>query len=119
MAYVDGFLLAVPKKNLQKYRGVAARAGKIWRQHGAVEYRECVAEDVPAKQLALFARGVRLKRNEVLLFSWVVYKTKADRNRVNAKVITDPRIAKMMSPSQNLFDMKRMAYGGFKTIVDL
>ena len=119
MAYVDGFVLAVPKKNLGAYRRVSRAAGKIWREYGAVEYRECVGDDVAGKAARPFARCARLKRGEVVLFSFIVYKTKADRNRVNAKIMKDPRIAKMMSPTTVIFDMKRMAYGGFKTIVDL
>jgi uncharacterized protein YbaA (DUF1428 family) len=120
MAYVDGFLLPVPKKNLQAYRRMSTKAGKVWREHGALEYRECVGDDLDMKKAALpFSRGVKLKPGEVVVFSWIVYRSRADRNRVNAKVMKDVRIAKMMDPKAMPFDVKRMAYGGFKAIVEL
>jgi len=119
MEYVDGFVLAVPRKNLAEYRRVARAAGAIWKELGAMDYRECVGDDVSKKAAKPFAWCVGLKRGEVVLFSWIVYKSKADRNRVNAKVMKDPRIIKMMDPKKPIFDMKRMAYGGFKSIVSL
>ena len=118
MAYVDGFLIPVPKKNLTKYRSIARRAGGVWMEHGALQYRECVAEDL-GKWGGGFGQGVRLKAGEVVVFSWIVYRSKRERTRVNALVLKDPRILAMMTPSNQVFDDKRMAYGGFKAIVDL
>jgi uncharacterized protein YbaA (DUF1428 family) len=118
MRYVDGFLLAVPRRNLQAYRQMAAKAGRIWREHGALEYRECAADDLDARKAGkTFARGLRLRSGEVVVFSWIVYRSRAHRDRVNKKVMADPRIARM-APTPMPFDIKRMAYGGFKTIVD-
>jgi uncharacterized protein YbaA (DUF1428 family) len=119
MAYVDGFVLAVPKKNLQKYRGIARKAGKVWREHGALEYRECVADDVKPGKVTSFPQSVKLKTNEAVWFSWIVYRSKSDRNRILKKVMADKRLANMMDPKAMPFDMKRMIYGGFKVMVDL
>jgi uncharacterized protein YbaA (DUF1428 family) len=116
--YVDGFLLPVPKKNVEAYRRMARKAGKVWRDHGALEYRECVGDDVRAKSAAPFKRGVKLKSGEKLFFSWIVYKSRAHRDRVNAKVMKDPRIKGMMEMKAMPFDVKRMAYGGFKVLVE-
>jgi uncharacterized protein YbaA (DUF1428 family) len=118
MAYVDGFLLPVPRKNLARYRSIARRAGRVWIEHGALEYRECVADDV-GKMSGGFGKGVRLKAGEVALFSWIVYRSKRERDAVNKKVLKDARILAMMTPDNKVFDEKRMAYGGFKVIVDL
>jgi uncharacterized protein YbaA (DUF1428 family) len=111
--------LPVPKKNLQIYRRMAAKAGKIWREHGALEFRECVGDDVKPGKLTSFPQSVKLKRGETVVFSWIVFKSKSDRNRVNAKVMKDPRLAKMMNPKAMPFDAKRMIWGGFKVLVDL
>ncbi len=120
MSYADGFVLPVPRKKLQAYRRIAQKAGKIWREHGALEYRECVADDVSAKGATTFPRSVRLKRGETVLFSWIVFKSRAHRDRVNAKVMKDPRLAKMANdPASMPFDYKRMLYGGFKIVVDV
>lgn len=119
MPYVDGFVLAVPKKKMQAYLRMSKKAGRVWREFGAVEYRECVADDLNQKMGAAFPRAVKLKRGETVVFSWIVYKSKADRNRVNAKVMKDPRIAKMMEPGAMPFDVKRMGFAGFKVLVDL
>ena len=119
MDYVDGFVLAVPKKNLAEYRRIAKAAGKIWKEFGAIDYRECVGDDVAGKAAKPFGRSVRLKRGEVIVFSWIVYKSKGARDRVNKRIMKDPRIAKMMDQTKPVFDMKRMAYGGFKSIVSL
>ena len=120
MAYVDGFLLPVPKKNVQTYRRLAQRAGKVWREYGALEYRECVGDDLDVKGLVPFPRTLKLKPGETVVFSWIVFKSRAHRDRVNAKVMKDPRLAKMMQdPKLMAFDLKRMAYGGFKVLVDL
>jgi uncharacterized protein YbaA (DUF1428 family) len=117
-AYVDGFLLAVPKRNVAVYRQIARRAGKIWREHGALEYRECVGDDLQTKMGRPFARAAGLKTGETVVFSWIVYRSRADRNRVNKKVMSDPRIVRMMKVKMP-FDVKRMSMGGFKAIVDL
>jgi uncharacterized protein YbaA (DUF1428 family) len=117
--YVDGFVVPVPKRNLDAYRRMARKAAKIWREHGALEVRECVADDVPKGELTSFPRSVQLKRGETVVFSWIVYKSRAQRDRVNAKVMADPRLATMMDPKDSPFDAKRMFFGGFKTIVDL
>ena len=119
MPYVDGFIVAVPKKNLQAYRNMAKKAGKVWREHGALEFRESIAEDVKVGKRTSFPRSVKLKPGETVIFSWIVYKSRAHRDRVNAKVMKDPRLAKMMDPKAMPFDGKRMFWGGFKTIVSL
>jgi uncharacterized protein YbaA (DUF1428 family) len=119
MAYVDGFLLAVPKNKLQAYRNIARKAGKVWREHGALDYKECVADDVKPGKVTSFPQAVKLKKNEAVWFSWIVYRTKADRNRILKKVMADKRLAKMMDPKAMPFDMKRMIYGGFRVVVDV
>jgi|SRR5688572_19373889 uncharacterized protein YbaA (DUF1428 family) len=118
MAYVDGFVLAVPKKNLAAYTRLSRAAGKVWREHGALEYRECAGDDLKTKMGLPFPRLAKAKPGEVVVFSWIVYKSRADRDRVNAKVMKDPRITRTMEAPMP-FDLKRMAYGGFKVIVDL
>ena len=119
MRYVDGFVLPVPRKKLDAYRRMAQKAGKVWREHGAVEYLECVGDDLNVKMGVPFPRRVRAKRGEVVFFSFIVYKSRAHRDRVNAKVMKDPRLASMMDMKSMPFDMKRMMYGGFKALVDL
>lgn len=119
MEYVDGFVVPVPKKNLQAYRRMAEKAGKIWREHGALEFRECVADDVKVGKITSFPQSVKLKRGETVVFSWIVFKSRAHRDRVNAKVMKDPRLADMMDPKAMPFDGKRLIYGGFKVMVDL
>ena len=115
MAYVDGYVLPVPTKNLAAYRKMAATAGRVWRDHGALEYRECAGDDLQAKFGTPFPKLLKLKRGETAVFAWIVFKSKAHRDRVNAKVMKDPRLA----PSMEMpFDMKRMVYGGFNVIVD-
>jgi len=119
MNYVDGFILPVPSSNLAAYRKMAKLAGKVWREHGALEYRECVADDVKPGKLTSFPQGVKLKEGEVVVFAWIVYKSRAHRDRVNAKVFKDPRLAAMMDPKNMIFDHKRMVYGGFKVMIAL
>ena len=119
MAYVDGFVVPVPKKNLKAYRAMARKAGKVWRDHGALDYKECVADDVKVGKRTSFPRSVKLKPNETVIFSYITYKSRADRDRVFAKVMKDPRLAKMMDPKAMPFDGKRMIFGGFKVMVDL
>ena len=118
MRYVDGYVLPVTKKNLQAYRRMAQKAGKIWREHGALEFRECVGDDLNVKMGTPFPRSVKLKRGETVVFSWIVFKSRAHRDDVNAKVMKDPRMAKMMDLGPMPFDAKRMLYGGFKILVD-
>ena len=118
MKYVDGYVLPVPKKNLPAYRRMAQKAGKIWREYGALQFCECVGDDLQVKMAASFPRTIKLKPGEVVVFSWIVYKSRAHRDSVNAKVMKDPRLAKMMDPKAMPFDSKRMVYGGFKFMVD-
>ena len=117
MSYVDGFLLAVPKKKLPAYRRIAAKAGKIWMEYGALAYVESAAEDVKPGKLTSFPQSVKLKSGETVVFSYIVFKSRADRDRINKKVMKDPRLADMMTPKAMPFDLKRMVYGGFKVIV--
>src|SRR5687768_11993532 len=117
--YVDGFVLPVPKSNLDAYRRMARQAGKLWREHGALEFRECVAEDVKVGKVTSFPRSVERKRGETVVFSWITFKSRAHRDRVNAKVMSDPRMQDMMDPADTPFDAKRMIYGGFEVIVDV
>jgi uncharacterized protein YbaA (DUF1428 family) len=119
MRYVDGFVLAVPKKNLAAYKKIATKAGKIWKEFGALEYVEAVAEDVKKGKLTSFPQSVKLKPGEIVVFSWIVYKSRADRDRIMKKVMSDPRLEKMMDPNDMPFDAKRMIYGGFETLVEL
>ena len=116
--YIDAFVLVIPKKNIPAYRRMATKAGKIWREHGALEYRECIGEDLKAKHGLPFPRLVKLKRGETVAFSWIVYKSRADRDRINAKVMADPRLDKM-SETPMPFDPQRMSYGGFEVLVSL
>jgi uncharacterized protein YbaA (DUF1428 family) len=118
MQYVDGFVVPVPKKNLAAYRRMAQRAGRVWRDHGAIEFREFVADDVEVGKRTSFPRSVKRKPNETVVFSWIVYKSREHRDRVNAKVMKDKRLAKMMNPKALPFDGKRMIYGGFKLLVE-
>ncbi|HSE79578.1 MAG TPA: DUF1428 domain-containing protein [Alphaproteobacteria bacterium] len=119
MKYVDGFIVPVPKKNLPAYRRMAQKAGKVWREHGALEVRECIADDVKVGKLTSFPRSVKLNAGEAVVFAWITYKSRAHRDRVNAKVMKDPRLAKMMNPRAMPFDGKRLIYGGFKTFIEL
>jgi uncharacterized protein YbaA (DUF1428 family) len=118
MAYVDGFVLPVPKKKLAAYRTLARKAGKVWRDHGALDYKECVADDVKPGKWTSFPQSVKLKKDEVVVFSYIVYTSRKHRDSVNKKVMNDPRMKKM-SVGEMPFDGKRMIFGGFKTIVDL
>lgn len=117
--YVDGFVLPLPKKNLAAYRNISRKAGKVWREHGAISYHECIADDVKKGKLTSFPQSVKLKPGETVVFSWIVYKSRRDRDRINAKVMNDPRLAKMMDPKSMPFDGKRMFYGGFKTLIEM
>ena len=118
MRYVDGFLLPVPEKNLKLYRGIAKKAEKIWREHGALQYVEAVGDDLVAKFGGSFTGTIKLKPGETVVFSFIMFKSRADRDRVNARVMKDPRMAKMIEKGPMPFDVKRMVYGGFKMLVD-
>lgn len=121
MSYVDGFVLVVPKKKIAAYRRLAQKAGKVWRKHGALAYFECVGEDLDAKGKkgcgVPFPKIARAKAGETVVFSWIAYRSRAHRDRVNAKVMNDPAIQKMMEGQPMPFDINRMAYGGFKVLV--
>lgn len=117
--YVDGFVLPVPKAKIADYKRIARRAGKVWRDHGALAYVECMADDVKPGKLTSFPQSVKLKRDEVVWFSWIVYRSRRDRDRILKKVMTDPRLADMMDPKAMPFDGKRMFWGGFKVQVSL
>jgi len=119
MPYVDAFVIPIPVKNLKAYRRLAQLSGKVWLEHGALEFRECVGDDLNINGKLLFPLAARAKRGETVLFSWIVYKSRAHRKSVNARVMKDKRIANMMNMKSMPFDVKRMVYGGFKTIVDL
>lgn len=117
MGYVDGFVLPVPRRKLQVYRRMAQKAGKIWRDHGALAFRECAGDDLKVTMGVPFPRMVRLKPGETVMFSYIVFKSKEHRDRVNAKVMKDPRIKGMCDEKSMPFDVKRMACGGFKVLV--
>jgi uncharacterized protein YbaA (DUF1428 family) len=119
VTYVDGFVVPVPKKKLGAYRRMAQTAGKVWREHGALQYVECVADDVKPGKHTSFPQSVKLKSGETVVFSFIVYKSRAQRDRVNAKAMKDPRLAKMMNPQAMPFDGKRMFFGGFKTMLEM
>ena len=116
--YVDGFVVPVPKNKLDAYRRMARKAGRVWIEHGALQFTECVADDVKPGKLTSFPQSVQLKDDEVVVFSWIVYASRAQRDRITAKVMADPRLAEMMNPANVPFDGKRMFWGGFKSIVE-
>ena len=117
MAYVDGFVVPVPRKNVQKYKQIARKMGRIWREHGALSYTESMGDDVKPGKLTSFPQSVKQKPDETVAFSWIVYKSRKHRDAVNAKVMADPRITGM-DPKTMPFDSKRMIFGGFKSIVE-
>ena len=118
MPYVDGFVVPVPKAKLADYKKMAKKAGKVWIEHGALQYVECVADDVKPGKVTSFPQAVKLKPDEVVIFSWIVYPNRKVRDKVNAKVMADPRLAAMMDPKAMPFDGKRMFWGGFKPMVE-
>lgn len=118
MSYVDGFVLPVPKKNLAAYRTMARKAGKVWMEYGALAYFEGWGDDVPPGKVTSYEKSVKLKPGETVVFSYIVYKSRRDRDRINKKVMADPRLGAMMDPKKMPFDSKRMIYGGFKGIVE-
>lgn len=117
MSYIDGFVLPVPKKKIGAYRRLAKIASRVWRDHGALDYMECVADDVKPGKLTSFPQSVKLKTGETVVFAWIVFKSRAHRDRVNARVMKDPRLAEMGDMKDMPFDVKRMIYGGFKKLV--
>lgn len=119
MSYVDGFVIPVPKKKLAAYLKMGRLCAKVWKELGAVSYVECVADDVPVGKWTSFPRGVKLEAGEIVVFSYITYKSRAARDRINAKAMKDKRLTSMMDPKDIPFDGKRMVYGGFKTVIDL
>lgn len=120
MSYVDGFVVPVPEQNLKPYRAMSQKAGKIWKEHGALQYVEAVGDDLDVQFCTSFTKVIKPKPGETLIFSFIVYKSRADRDKVNAKVMSDPRMKKMMENGGEMpFDAKRMLYGGFKSIIDM
>lgn len=117
--YVDGFVLPVPRRNLDAYRRMATKAGKVWREHGALDYKECIADDVKKGKVTSFPQSVKLKPGEAVWFSWIVYRNRRHRDAVLKKVMADERLKDMMDMKNFPFDAKRMIYGGFKVMVDL
>ncbi|NYE62837.1 uncharacterized protein YbaA (DUF1428 family) [Duganella sp. 1224] len=119
MAYVDGFVIPVPKDKLAAYKTMAQECGAVWKEHGALEFRETVADDAPPGKLTSFPQSVMLEEGEVVVFSWIIFASRAKRDEVNDKVMNDPRVAAYMDPANMPFDGRRMIYGGFEMIVDL
>ena len=119
MPYVDGFVLPLSRAKVAAYQRISRKAGKVWRELGALEYRECIGDDLNVKFAVPFPRRIKLKRGETIVFSWIVYRSRADRDRINAKVMKDPRLESMMDPKAMPFDVKRMLTGGFKIFVDV
>jgi uncharacterized protein YbaA (DUF1428 family) len=119
MRYVDGFVLPVPEENVKAYRSIAQKAGKIWKEHGALQYIEAAGDDLEHEYGVSFAKTIKVKPGETPFFSFIVYKSRADRDKVNAKVMKDPRMKEMMNGLPMPFEVKRMAYGGFKVLVDI
>lgn len=117
MSYVDGFIVAVPKRNIEAYKAMAMTAGKVWREHGALAYVECVGDDVPYGERTSFPRAVQAKEDEVVCFSWIVYRSREERDAVNRKVMADPRLESMMKDAP--FDAKRMIFGGFEVFLEM
>ena len=115
--YVDGFVLPISKKKIAAYRRIAQKASKIWREHGALDYRECVGDNLNVKMVMPFPKGIQTKPGETVVFAYIVYKSRAHRDKVNAKIMKDPRISSMCDPKDMPFDCTRMLYGGFTTIV--
>lgn len=119
MPYVDGFVIPVPKKNLETYKEFSRFCGGLWKEFGALEYRECVGEDVPQGKLTSFPLAVKLEPDEVVIFSWIVYESRAKRDEINDKVMKDPRMSAYMDPKNMPFDGKRMIFGGYDMVIDL
>ena len=117
--YVDGFVMPLPKANVERYREMASRAGALWKEHGALEYVECVAEDVKVGEVTSFPQSVKLEDDETVVFAWITFESRQHRDDVNAKVMDDDRMKAYMESDEQVADYKRMVYGGFEVIVDL
>jgi uncharacterized protein YbaA (DUF1428 family) len=117
--YVDGFVLPIATENVDKYREMAQKAGEIWKEHGALDYYECVGDDLEIKDMLSFKKIAEASEDETVVFAWITYESREHRDKVNEAVMSDPRLKKDMEAHKNLFDFKRMAYGGFKTIVEI
>jgi len=118
MPYVDGFIMPLPKSNVDRYREVATSAGRLWREHGALEYKEWIADDVKVGEVTSFPRSVKVEDDETVIFAWITYESRAHRDEVNAKVMEDERMKAMMDPAGEIADYKRMIYGGFELLVE-
>jgi uncharacterized protein YbaA (DUF1428 family) len=116
--YVDGFIIPLPKANVDKYREIASTAGTIWKENGALDYTECIADDVKVGEVTSFPQSVKLEDDETVIFAWITYESRAHRDEVNAKVMDDDRMKAMMEPAAGVADYKRMIYGGFEVFVD-
>ncbi|RFP12779.1 MULTISPECIES: DUF1428 domain-containing protein [unclassified Duganella] len=119
MSYVDGFVIPVPKENVEAYKKMSLECGKVWKEFGALEFRECIGDDVPPGKVTSFPLSVDLQDGESVVFSWIVYASRAARDEINEKVMKDPRIAHYMDPKNMPFDGKRMVWGGFEMMIDL
>lgn len=117
--YVDGFVVPVPRANLDAYRRMSEKAGKVWKEHGALQYWECMGDDVKPGKVTSFPQSVQLKDDEVVFFSWIVYNSRAERDAINEKVMADPRLKDIMDPKSLPFDGMRMFWGGFESMVEL
>ena len=117
--YVDGFVMPLPKANVERYREIATAAGELWKEYGALDYKECIADDVKPGKLTSFPQSVNLAEDETVIFAWITYESREQRDEINEKVMKDERMNAMMDPSENVADMKRMVYGGFEVLVDL
>jgi uncharacterized protein YbaA (DUF1428 family) len=117
--YVDGFIMPLPKSNVDRYREIATTAGGLWREHGALDYKECIADDVKVGEVTSFPRSVKVEDDETVIFAWITYESRAHRDEVNAKVMDDDRMKALMDPAGDVADYKRMIYGGFEVLVDL
>jgi uncharacterized protein YbaA (DUF1428 family) len=115
--YVDGFLIPIPKDKVEEYKRIAEMAGALWKEHGALEYWECIGDDLDVKDMISFKTAAKAEEDETVIFSWIVYESREQRDKVNAAVMADPRLAEMMKPGFEPFDYKRMAYGGFRKLV--
>lgn len=118
MRYVDGFVVAVPEARIEEYETFSRKAGEVWKEHGALRYVECVADDVPYGELTSFPRAVQAKEGETVVFAWITYESREHRDAVNAKVMADPRIKERMDMSRAPFDGRRLIHGGFTTLLD-
>ncbi|NRR33942.1 DUF1428 domain-containing protein [Oxalobacteraceae bacterium] len=119
MAYVDGFVVPLPKDKVNAYREMSRKCGEVWREYGALSFRECIADDVKPGKYTSFPQSVNLEDDEVVVFSWIEFESRAARDEINDKVMKDPRLANMMKPDELPFDGKRMIYGGFESLIEM